>query len=86
MACILFPSDKKLMKIIGTTLLLLGLLFTLIAAFQIVTKSFLDMDAQLISNPDIVSIYWSPITAIALVLAGVMALVIARKERSIRHH
>jgi hypothetical protein len=74
------------MKKLGTILLLLGFLFTLFAGFQIAAKKFGAIDSNQISNPDIVSIYWSPITAVALLLAGIMALVIARKERTIRHH
>lgn len=74
------------MKTLGTILLLLGFLFTMVAGFQILAKKFTGIDPQQISNPDIVSIYWSPITAIALVLAGIMTLVIAKKERTFKHH
>lgn len=74
------------MKTLGTILLLLGFLFTLFAGFQIARNKFGNIDPNQISNPDIVSIYWSPITAVALLLAAIMALVIARKERPIRHH
>jgi len=80
------PFIKKLMKTLGKILILVGSLFTLVTGFQIATKKFLAIDPQQISNPNIISIYWSPITAIALLLAGIMTLVIARKERSIRHH
>ena len=68
------------MKTFGTILLLLGFLFIVFAGFQIADNKLGILDLQQISNPDIVSLYWSPITAIALIVAGIMVLFISKKE------
>ena len=73
------------MKTIGTILLVIGFLFTVLAGFQITSRELRNIDLQEINNPDTISLYWSPITAIALITAGIVVLLLSKKENKIAH-
>jgi hypothetical protein len=73
------------MKTIGTILLLMGFLFTVFAGLQITQRDLRHLKPHEINNPDTLSIYWSPITAIALFIAGIVVLIISKKENKVAH-
>jgi hypothetical protein len=73
------------MKTVATILLLIGFLLTVFAGLQIVQRELADIDPKEINNPDIISLYWSPITAIACIIAGTTILLISKKENKIAH-
>jgi hypothetical protein len=73
------------MKTFGKIILLLGVMVTVIASLQLTTKDFLRVTPEQISNSDGIALYWSPITAVALLTAGIIILVISTKEKKYIH-
>jgi hypothetical protein len=73
------------MKTIATILLLVGFLFTVFAGFQIASRELADIDPKEINNPDKFSLYWSPITALAFIVAGTTVLILSKKENKVAH-
>lgn len=63
----------------------MGALVSILAAFQITTRDLADVTPEEVNNPDVFSIYWSPITAVALIVAGALVLFMVRKEKRISH-
>ena len=63
----------------------MGFLFTVFAGLQITQRELQNLEPYEINNPDTLSIYWSPITAIALIIAGIVVLILSRKENKIAH-
>jgi heme/copper-type cytochrome/quinol oxidase subunit 2 len=70
------------MKILGRILLILGAILTVFTIVTVVTSGQLTSVGQMeINNPNKLSFYWSPITAIALLVAGAAILVLRKKEK-----
>jgi hypothetical protein len=69
------------MKTLGTILLAFGILMTVSLGFEIITeRSFTDIKPEEINNPNKMSLFWSPITAVALLASGTLVLIIVKKE------
>lgn len=56
-----------------------------IAIIQATATDFLKVAPEQISNPDKISLYWSPITALVLVIAGIVVLVMKAREKRFTH-
>ena len=70
------------MKTLGKVLLIIGAILTLITIVQLMISGQLtDVDAIEINNPYKHTFYWSPITAVAFLIAGAAILIIRRKEK-----
>lgn len=70
------------MKILGRILLGIGVLLVAFTIVQVLTGGQVyTVDAIKINNPDKLSFYWSPITAVAFLIAGAAILIIRKKEK-----
>jgi len=70
------------MKILGRILLVIGLILTVFTAFLVVTTGHIaGIDPIKINDPGKLTFYWSPITAISFLVAGLAILIIRKKER-----
>jgi hypothetical protein len=70
------------MKILGRILLAMGAVLTVFTIFQVmISGQVAGMDPIEINNPNKLSFYWSPITAIAFLVAGAAILIIRKKEK-----
>ena len=70
------------MKTLGKVLLIIGAFLTVITIVQLIISGQLtDVDAIEINNPNKITFYWSPITAVAFLIAGAAILIIRRKEK-----
>jgi len=71
------------MKTIGAIVLALGILMTVITGFTYVTKEkVVDIGPLEVQKEEYHPVYWSPITGIVLVVAGVVVLAISRQKRT----
>jgi len=71
------------MKTIGAIVLALGILMTVITGFTYVTKEkVVDIGPLEVQKEEHHPVYWSPITGIVLVVAGVVVLAISRQKRT----
>lgn len=72
------------MRTFGTVLLMIGLLIAVLFGLDIITiKQLADIDPVEINNPDKISLYWSPITAVVLLVAGVIVLIISKRKNKV---
>jgi hypothetical protein len=69
------------MKVIGITLMLLGIATTILTGLLLATRGMSNVSPQEITNPNKIPLYWSPVTALILITAGVIILVINTKEK-----
>lgn len=69
------------MKTAGIVLIIIGLLMTLITGFNVITKEkVVDIGKIEISKEEKTPIYWSPITGVILLAAGVVMTLADRKK------
>jgi hypothetical protein len=70
------------MKILGNMLLVVGAIIAVVTVIQVFSGGQLaSVDSIEINNPDKISFYWSPITAVAFLVAGIAILIIRKKEK-----
>jgi len=70
------------MKTIGIVLIVLGGIMTVFTGFNIITKKkVIDLGAVEINKEEKTPVYWSPITGMILLVAGVI-VVLADKRRA----
>lgn len=70
------------MKILGNILLVIGAIIAVIAIIQMLLGGQLaSVESTEINNPNKLSFYWSPITAVAFLVAGFAILIIRKKEK-----
>lgn len=70
------------MKTLGKALLIIGVFLTVLTIVQLLISGQLNsVDSVQINNPTKHTFYWSPITAIAFLIAGAAILIIRRKEK-----
>jgi len=70
------------MKIVGTVLLVIGIVMTIFTGFNLVTKEkVVDLGSVEISANKKTPIYWSPITGGVLAVAGILLLTLGRKSK-----
>jgi hypothetical protein len=76
------------MRTLGTILLAFGILMTVSLGFEIATeKGLTNINPEEISNPNKMSLFWSPVTAVALLASGALVLIIEKKESRVpRRH
>jgi hypothetical protein len=69
------------MKMVGTVLLVIGIVMTIFTGFNLVTKEkVVDFGSVEISTNKKTPIYWSPITGGILAVAGILMLTLGRKS------
>jgi len=70
------------MKMVGTVLLVIGIVMTIFTGFNLVTKEkVVDFGSVEISTNKKTPIYWSPITGGILAVAGILMLTLGRKSK-----
>ena len=70
------------MKMVGTVLLVIGIVMTIFTGFNLVTKEkVVDLGSVEISTNKKTPIYWSPITGGVLAVAGILLLTLGRKSK-----
>jgi hypothetical protein len=69
-------------KMVGTVLLVIGIVMTIFTGFNLVTKEkVVDFGSVEISTNKKTPIYWSPITGGVLAVAGILMLTLGRKSK-----
>jgi len=69
-------------KMVGTVLLVIGIVMTIFTGFNLVTKEkVVDLGSLEISTNKKTPIYWSPITGGILAVAGILMLTLGRKSK-----
>jgi len=71
------------MKTVGIIVLALGILMTVITGFTYATKEkVIDIGKVEVSKEKQHPVYWSPITGVVLVVAGIAIVVFARQKNT----
>lgn len=69
------------MKTFGIILIGVGAIMTIFTGFNVITKKeVVDIGALEISREEKTPIYWSPITGVIILAAGVVVLLVSRKK------
>jgi nitrate reductase gamma subunit len=70
------------MKMVGTVLLVIGIVMTIFTGFNLITKEkVVDLGSVEIRANKKTPIYWSPITGGVLAVAGILLLTLGRKSK-----
>ena len=79
--CCIVPVKTKKMKNLAIVLMAIGILMTVFTGFNVLTKKkVVDLGAVEINKTEKTPIYWSPITGLVILGAGVVVLLVSRRK------